>query len=225
VSIRHDYKPAAPGQHRQSARLHGLLVITLVLIGLFGGLLAYIKGDRTRPAPATATLVPTAPPPKAAASPVVEPTPAKPKYDFYTELPKRQIDIRRETVNPRNAPQPSPTRTQPVAEPLRKTAAPRKNTASNTPNSKTPDAKSPAPKTPEARTANAKPTNSKQVNPEPANSKSTVSKTTEAKTTNPKTANSKTADAKIVPVTTPARTAQPTRPLATPGSNIAVKIE
>jgi hypothetical protein len=263
VSIRRDYKSTAPGQHRQSARRHGLLVITLVLIGLFGGLLAYIKGDRTHPAPTTATAAPTAPaaaPPKVVAAPVVEPAPVKPKYDFYTELPKRQIDIRRETVNPRNAPQPSPTRIQPVADPLRKPAAPRKDTASKTPtmattsgakpnaktaNSKTPDAKTANSKTPDAKTTNSKTANSKTSDAKTANSKTpdaktansktpdakttnsktANSKTPDAKTANSKTANSKTPDAKTTPATAPARTAQPARPLANSGSNIAVKIE
>ena len=52
MSIRRDYKPASAWQGRRLAvRRHGLLVITLSLIGLFGGLLAYInkKGDQ-RPA-------------------------------------------------------------------------------------------------------------------------------------------------------------------------------
>jgi hypothetical protein len=109
VSIRRDYKSVSPRQRRQSARRLGILVITLILIGLFGGLIAYIKGARfqqppvavapppiplTPPAPAA---VPVQPPP---APPVSKPEPAsdplKPKYDFYTELPKRQVDIQRE---------------------------------------------------------------------------------------------------------------------------------
>ena len=61
MSIRHDYKSAAIGQRRQRARRYGLLVMTLVLIGLFGGLLAYIKGAPTQPAPATAVVAPSAP--------------------------------------------------------------------------------------------------------------------------------------------------------------------
>jgi hypothetical protein len=80
-------------------RRHGLLVIMLILVGLFGGLLAYIKGDRTRETPVAAAL------PVTPATPVTPPAPAvvtstptmpesfKPKYDFYTELPKRQVDI------------------------------------------------------------------------------------------------------------------------------------
>lgn len=139
MSIHHDYKPASAWQRRRRAvRRHGLLVITLALIGLFGGLLAYIRGDRQQLAPATAVTAPAAPaqPARAPAAPAApkvvapEPTPepVKPKYDFYTELPKRQVDIQQEELNPRAAPprQPPP-RTQPANEPLRKPAAPRKN--------------------------------------------------------------------------------------------------
>lgn len=135
MSIRRDYnKRTATGQRRRkAARRHGLTVITLILIGLFGGLLAYIKGDGSRPAPTVATtavppaaaVAPTAPPPKAAPAPVVEPAPVKPKYDFYTELPKRQIEIQREEPAPKIAP---PPRTQPAVDPQRKPAIPQKNT-------------------------------------------------------------------------------------------------
>ncbi len=129
MSIRRDYKPASTWQRRrQTVRRHGLLVATLVLIGLFGGLLAYIKGDRpqsaaTAPAATdrpTGAVAPTTP------KPVVEtaPAPAKPKYDFYTELPRRQIDIQREERKPRGAPAQPPARTQPAAEPPRKPATP-----------------------------------------------------------------------------------------------------
>jgi hypothetical protein len=105
VSIRRDYKSVSPRQRRQSARRLGLLVITLILIGLFGGLLAYIKGNRLQQppvavAPPPIPVTPAAPAPTAAQSPpapVSMPEPAsdpfKPKYDFYTELPKRQVDI------------------------------------------------------------------------------------------------------------------------------------
>ncbi len=98
MSIRRDYKSASPRQRRRSVRRNGLLVITLILVGLFSGLLAYIKGDRNQE-----TLVAAASPaapvtPAAPATPPVVAAPAapalsKPKYDFYTELPKRQVDI------------------------------------------------------------------------------------------------------------------------------------
>ncbi len=128
MSIQRDYKPASAWQRRRRAvRLHGLAVLTLVLIGLFGGLLAYIRGDRPA-APAQPARAPMAPTTPAAAPQAVAPDPVKPKYDFYTELPKRQVDIQRGELNPRAAPpQQPPARTQPANEPLRKPAAPRKN--------------------------------------------------------------------------------------------------
>jgi hypothetical protein len=102
VSTRCDYKSASPRQRRRSVRRHGLLVVTFILIGLFGGLLAYIKGDGTpgvptaavTPATPLASAAPVAPPvPAAIAPPPTTPESFKPKYDFYTELPKRQVDI------------------------------------------------------------------------------------------------------------------------------------
>ncbi len=134
MSIRRDYKPAANRQRRrQNARRNGLLVVTLVLIGLFGGLLTYIKGDRsqrTAPVAASAPAAPSTPvvapaPPKVAEpEPTPDSAPARPKYDFYTELPKRQVEILPEVPTPRPAPRPAPVRSQLVNEPLRKPAAP-----------------------------------------------------------------------------------------------------
>lgn len=108
MSIRRDYKSVSRRQRRQSVRRLGILVITLILIGFFGGLLAYIKGARfqqpppvavgpppiplTPPAPVVAQPPPT--PPVSMPEPAADPS--KPKYDFYTELPKRQVDIQRE---------------------------------------------------------------------------------------------------------------------------------
>lgn len=100
MSTRSDYKSVSPRQRRRSVRRNGLLVITLVLVGLFSGLLTYIKGSRNQEA-----LVASAPPVKSASpvAPVTPPAPvvavpaasesSKPKYDFYTELPKRQVGI------------------------------------------------------------------------------------------------------------------------------------
>ena len=176
MSIRHDYKSAATGQSRQRARRYGLLVMTLVLIGLFGGLLAYIKGGQTQPAPATAAVAPSTPaqPPTTPAQPpaaspplktvalsVAEPEPVKPKYDFYTELPKRKIAIQRETVKPANASRPAPTRIQPAANPLQKPAAPRRNAASTSPTMATASGAKPDSKTTNSKTANSKTANSK----------------------------------------------------------------
>lgn len=147
MSTRRDYKhTATTGQRRRrTVRRHGLLVVTLVLIGGFGGLLAYIKGDRNIPsAPNAVATVPAATPVQLdtlnrvpaqppVSAPAMEPAaPIKPKYDFYTKLPKRQIDVQREDANPHGTPSSSPTppiRTQPAVDRLRKPAAPRKSTA------------------------------------------------------------------------------------------------
>jgi len=137
VSIRRDYKPASTWQRRrQSARRHGLLVVTLVLIGLFGGLLTYIKGDRS-PHPAVSTVAPSPPTPSASSSPAVPqpppaapeivPAPLKPKYDFYTELPKRQINFQQDPPGPRGVSHPPSTHPQPTVAPLRKPAPPGEN--------------------------------------------------------------------------------------------------
>ena len=197
MSIRHDYKSAAIGQRRQRARRYGLLVMTLVLIGLFGGLLAYIKGAPTQPAPATAVVAPSAPaqppapvaPPKTVVATPAEPEPVKPKYDFYTELPKRHIAIQHETVRPRSASQPAPARLQPAANSPHKPATPRGNAKNPTP---TTTAASRA--NPDSRTTNSRTTNSKTAHSESANSKTPNSKTVNSKTANSESANSKTAN-------------------------------
>lgn len=136
MSIRRDYKPASTWQRRrQSARRHGLLVMTLVLVGLFGGLLAYIKGDRT-PHPAVSTVAPSQPAPSASsptapqpppAAPEIVPAPLKPKYDFYTELPKRQINFQQDPPGPRGVSHPPSAHPRPTVAPLRKPAPPGEN--------------------------------------------------------------------------------------------------
>jgi hypothetical protein len=204
VSIRHDYKSAATGQRRQRARRYGLLVMTLVLIGLFGGLLAYIRGDRTPSPPGAAASAPTTPaqppaappPPKTVAVSPAEPEPVKPKYDFYTELPKRKIAIQRETVKPGNASRPAPTRIQPAANPLQKPAAPRRNAVSTSPTMATASGAKPDSKTANSKTANSKTANSKTADSKTANSKTANSKTTNSKTANTESANSKAANSK-----------------------------
>ncbi len=215
MSIRHDYKSAAIGQRRQRARRYGLLVMTLVLIGLFGGLLAYIKGAPTQPAPATAVVAPSAPaqppapvappktvvatpvaPPKTVVATPAEPEPVKPKYDFYTELPKRHIAIQHETVRPRSASQPAPARLQPAAHSPHKPATPRGNAKNPTPTTTAASRANPDSRTTNSRTTDSRTTNSKTAHSESANSKTPNSKTVNAKTANSESANSKTANSK-----------------------------
>ena len=219
MSSRRDYKSAPTGQHRQRARRNGLLVVTLMLIGLFGGLLAYIRGDRPQPpttvavapsAPAPPAAAPTAPPPKAVvAAPAAEPEPAKPKYDFYTELPKRQIDIHPEAAKPKNAPQPAPARLQPAVNQRYQPSAPRGNakapmSAVAAASGSRPDSKVATTKTAGSKSAAVKP-----ATPETASSKSTPapSKSAAAKPATPETASSKS-----TPAPSKSATAKPATP-------------
>ncbi|MDG4549297.1 MAG: hypothetical protein P9F19_08030 [Candidatus Contendobacter sp.] len=234
MNSRRDYKSVATGPRRQRARRNGLVVVTLVLIGLFGGLLAYIRGDRTKPAPVAAVapttpaqpvVAPPAPPPKTVVAPVAEPTLAKPKYDFYTELPKRQIDIQPEAAHPKSAPPTAPSRTQPATDPLRKPTAPRKSTAMPimaTAAAKPTDAR-PAMARPDAKPADAKPADAKPAMARP-DAKPAAAKPTDARPAAAKPA-AKPANAQSTPGTALARTAQPPRPLADNGSKVVVKAE
>ncbi len=98
MSVRRDYKPDSTRQGgRRRIRLHGLLVLTLVTIGLFSSLLAYIRGKVASDAAAQPPLAAVSQP-VAAARPV-EPAPipaaptVQPKYDFYKVLPERKLVI------------------------------------------------------------------------------------------------------------------------------------
>lgn len=97
MNSRCDYKPVSPRQRRRAVRRHGLLVILLIFTGLFGGLLAYLKGDPMRETPQIVAASPaasvTAPAPVAVAPEPAAAESFKSKYDFYTELPKRQVGI------------------------------------------------------------------------------------------------------------------------------------
>jgi len=96
VSSRRDYKLGSSWYHRRRLRLHGLLVLTLVVVGLFGSLLAYV---RSKSAPEIAQVQPTVSrEKKVEAAKPAEPPPAptmafKPKYDFYKVLPERKLVI------------------------------------------------------------------------------------------------------------------------------------
>ena len=241
MSSRRDYKSATTGQRRQRARRNGLLVVTLMLVGLFGGLLAYIKGDRPQP-PTTAAVAPSAPapaaaPPKTVVAPAAEPEPAKPKYDFYTELPKRQIDIHPEVAKPKNAPQPAPVRMQPAVNQLHQPSAPRGNAKAPTP--AVAKASSPDSKAANTKITGSKSTSAKPATPESANPKSTSapSKTAAAKPATPESANPKSTatGSRATPAkptngapalaTPPARITQPSPPLINNRSKIVVKTE
>jgi cell division protein FtsN len=96
VSSRRDYQLGSSWQNRRRLRLHGLLVLTLVVVGLFGSLLAYVRSKaapeivQAQPAVSREKKVEAAKP----AEPPPAPTLAfKPKYDFYKVLPERKLVI------------------------------------------------------------------------------------------------------------------------------------
>lgn len=96
MSIKRDYKPKTTWKSRQRLRLHGLVVITLVIVGLLGSLLAYLRSDTPTKAVPTST---TADSSEHGATPKkVSVYPPKPKYDFYKLLPERKLIIPEEEL-------------------------------------------------------------------------------------------------------------------------------
>ncbi len=110
MSIQSDYKCLLNGRRRckkvPTRRKGGFLVIALIVIGTW---MAYKMGISREPAilanansVTTTTHQSTNPPPDTIPKPIIEtiaPLP-KPKYDFYTELPKRHIRIQEEGSTP-----------------------------------------------------------------------------------------------------------------------------
>jgi cell division protein FtsN len=117
VSIKRDYKPASSWKTRRRLRLHGLLVITLVVIGLFGTLLVYLSRDTSMEVASSDTAMEST----ESSTPLKPPAPLKPKYDFYNVLPERPLIIPPEenTV----ADSPPPLVPQAIDEPDPSTAA------------------------------------------------------------------------------------------------------
>jgi cell division protein FtsN len=113
VSVRRDYKPDPGGQNRHRLRLHALLVLTLVMIGLFGSLLAYLH---SQPPTSMAQLPPivagkgkeATPVKSAATTPPPTPPAFKPKYEFYKVLPERKLLIGNEDTGQTPAKQSQP---------------------------------------------------------------------------------------------------------------------
>lgn len=70
---------------KQQVRSHGLAVVTLVLVGLFASALVYIKTNREVPAENTQIA--------ARADDAGQPTENRPKYEFYNELPRRELKV------------------------------------------------------------------------------------------------------------------------------------
>lgn len=106
MSVKRDFKPENTWKKRQRVRLHGLIVIALGLIALVAGLWAYVAGDWKKEAGSTSNARTAPPPQPVQTQPIPLPQQPKPKYDFYSELPKRQIKIPKEEITP---PPPPPT--------------------------------------------------------------------------------------------------------------------
>ena len=95
---------------KQQVRNRGLLVVTLLLVGAFAVALAYIKQNAPAQHTAQTGTVAAAPSGGNAAAPAVSPAvpqqsvlqSIKPKYDFYNELPKRQLVIGQDEINRRD---------------------------------------------------------------------------------------------------------------------------
>ena len=113
MSIRRDYKSAATWKNQRKKRLQvrrrALLVIALVGVGLFGSLLAYLSGDKQRAQVAVqggdsrSEKKSEAQKPNHTERALDLPAPA-PKYEFYQRLPKQEVVIRRDELNPPPAP-------------------------------------------------------------------------------------------------------------------------
>lgn len=94
MSIRSDYKPPANWRpQRQSVRRHGLLVVTLTLIGLFGSALAYIKQHNSQQQ--TSATPPAATP---AAQPPSRPSPRR-RRPWWRRKPKSKRPLPRSNPN------------------------------------------------------------------------------------------------------------------------------
>lgn len=126
MSVKRDYKPDSTWKkRRQRVRLHGLIVIGLVLVALVGSLMAYFGGGAEE---ASRPLVSRpAPPEPGEARSLPLPEKPKPKYEFYTELPKRQIEISKDelgqTASKAPPPRPAPAAASPAPPEQPKTRA------------------------------------------------------------------------------------------------------
>lgn len=90
-----DYKPVNRRQRRQTVRVHGVMVIGLVVIALGSGLVVHLRNNAS-PVPQVEQSAVAA---TISAAPALEQQPAAarealtPKYNFYNELPKRQVAV------------------------------------------------------------------------------------------------------------------------------------
>ncbi|HXH03623.1 MAG TPA: SPOR domain-containing protein [Candidatus Competibacteraceae bacterium] len=141
MSVRRDYKSpntwrGGSAARRVQARRNAVLVGLLLVIGVVGGVVAWL-GERPRTGPLQPTPALTTPSPAApstgrgqAAQSEALPPAAKPKYDFYKVLPERQVVVGEEpaaTPMPRlQAMPPAGVGQQAAVTPPAGTAAPAK---------------------------------------------------------------------------------------------------
>ncbi len=103
MSIKRDYKSSSGWNRkkknkRSQIRRNGLLVGVLVLIGLSASLLAYIREEFRQPPVTTSTPKEPVRTVTRSTEPEALPPLSKPKYDFYTVLPEREVVISKEEV-------------------------------------------------------------------------------------------------------------------------------
>ena len=111
MSVKRDYKPQSTWKKsRRRVRLHGLIVIALVLVALVGSLMAYLGGGDEGTPPVLSLPAPSEPEQAQEVHSIPLPEKPKPKYEFYSELPKRQLEISKEELHPQvsKAPPPKP---------------------------------------------------------------------------------------------------------------------
>lgn len=110
MSSRRDYKSSGVRRHdTRSVRNRGLVVITLVLIGLFAGGLSYLSKNgvklidlaRQFQDPGEHKDKQAKKPPTQNTEPQAEAEAGKPKYDFYKSLQERKVVIRADEMVPR----------------------------------------------------------------------------------------------------------------------------
>lgn len=99
--------------HKQRVRSHGLVVTTLVLVGVFASFLVYLKTNRTVPEPPAAA----DDEPQQVAIRDTDSNVLQPKYDFYSELPKRELVIERDAEKSPAPRRPEPERKAQQREP------------------------------------------------------------------------------------------------------------
>ncbi|MDQ2695182.1 MAG: hypothetical protein M3Z21_07360, partial [Pseudomonadota bacterium] len=109
--MQRDYKPdPGYGKRKPGRRRPGRTVAVLAVTGVVGAALGYVGGFMTQDEPAAATAAPAPAARPTAATPLE--VPPKPKYEFYSVLPQRRLDVPQD--------EPAPPRPVPRAEPAQR---------------------------------------------------------------------------------------------------------